>query len=146
MYYKCLIFHCVTLFAENSRPRACPLFLAKSLTAIKYLSTHFYITITMSWNQSVTLLSLRWRHNGRDSDSNHQPHGCLLNRLFRRRSRKTAKLRVAVLCGGNSPVTGEFPTQRASNVENVSIWWRHHVKKIPANIPVYEFSGATDKF
>ena len=23
-------------------------------------------------------------------------------------------------------VTGEFPTQRASNVENVSIWWHHH--------------------
>ena len=27
---------------------------------------------------------------------------------------------------GNSPVTGEFPAQRASNMENVSIWWRHH--------------------
>ena len=27
---------------------------------------------------------------------------------------------------GNSPVTGEFPTQRASNAEIVSIWWRHH--------------------
>ena len=24
-------------------------------------------------------------------------------------------------------VTGEFPAQRASNAENVSIWWRHHV-------------------
>ena len=29
---------------------------------------------------------LRWRHNGLDSVSNHQPHDCLLNRLFRRRS------------------------------------------------------------
>ena len=28
------------------------------------------------------------------------------------------------LCG-NSPVTGEFPAQRASIAENVSIWWRH---------------------
>ena len=28
---------------------------------------------------------------------------------------------------GNSQVTGEFPAQRACNVENVSIWWRHHV-------------------
>ena len=26
----------------------------------------------------------------------------------------------------NSPVTGEFPAQRASNAENVDIWWRHH--------------------
>ena len=28
--------------------------------------------------------------------------------------------------GGNSPGTGEFPAQMASNAENVSIWWRHH--------------------
>ena len=30
------------------------------------------------------------------------------------------------ICAGNSPGTGEFPAQRASNAENVSIWWRHH--------------------
>ena len=40
--------------------------------------------------------------------------------------KKTAKIRVTGLCAGNSPVTGEFPAQRASNAENVSIWWRHH--------------------
>ena len=33
---------------------------------------------------------------------------------------------VTGLCVGNSPVTGEFPSQRASDAENVSIWWRHH--------------------
>ena len=71
--------------------------------------------------------SLRWRHNGRDSISNHQPHDCLLNRLFRRRSKKTSRLRVTGLCAGNSPGTGEFPAQMTSNAENVSIWWRHHV-------------------
>ena len=54
-------------------------------------------------------IALRWRHNGRDSFSNHQPHDCLLNRLFRRRSKKTSKLRVTGLYAGNSPVTGEFP-------------------------------------
>ena len=69
---------------------------------------------------------LRWRHNGRDSISNHQPHDCLLNRLFRRRSKKTSKLRVTDLCAGNSPGTGEFLAQMVSNAENVSIWWRHH--------------------
>ena len=69
---------------------------------------------------------LQWRHNGRDSVSNHQPCDCLLNRLFRRRSKKTSKLRVSGLCVGNSPGTGEFPAQMASNAENVSIWWRHH--------------------
>ena len=48
--------------------------------------------------------------------------------LFRRRSKKTSKLRVTGLCVGNSPGTGEFPAQMASNAENVSIWWRHHEK------------------
>ena len=72
------------------------------------------------------LRTLWWRHNERDSVSNHQPHDCLLNRLFRRRSKKTSKLRVTGLCVGNSPGTGEFPTQMASKAENVSIWWRHH--------------------
>ena len=51
---------------------------------------------------------------------------CLLNRLFGRRSKKTSKLCVTGLCVGNSPGTGEFPAQMASNAENVSIWWRHH--------------------
>ena len=74
--------------------------------------------------------SLRWFHNGHDSVSNHQPHGCLLNRLFRRSSKKTSKLCVTGLCVGNSPGTGEFPAQMASNAENVSIWWRYHVLKI----------------
>ena len=31
------------------------------------------------------------------------------------------------LCG---ELTGEFPAQRASNAENVSIWWCHHVTNI----------------
>ena len=71
-------------------------------------------------------ITLRWRHNERDSVSNHQPHDCLLNRLFRRRSKKSSKLRVTGLCVGNSPVPGEFPAQMASYAEDVSIWWRHH--------------------
>ena len=70
--------------------------------------------------------SLQWRHNQHDGVSNHQPRDCLLNRLFRRWSKKTSKLHVTGLCAGNSPVTGEFPTQMASKAENVSIRWRHH--------------------
>ena len=75
---------------------------------------------------SVSFWPLQWRHNEHDSVSNHQPHDCLLNRLFRRRSKKKSKLRVTGLCAGISPGTGEFPAQMASNAENVSIWWRHH--------------------
>ena len=71
-------------------------------------------------------MALQWRHNGRDSVSNHQHRDCFLNRLFRHRSKKTSKLRVTGLCAGNSPETGEFLAQMASNEENASIWWRHH--------------------
>ena len=58
---------------------------------------------------------------------------CLLGRLFRRRLKKTSKLRVTGHCAGNSQVTCEFPAQRASNAENVSIWWRHRAKSSPRN-------------
>ena len=80
-------------------------------------------TILESWQWFI----LHWRHNGHDGVPNHEPHHCLLNHIFERRSKKTSKLRVTGLCAGNSPVTGEFPAQMASYAENVSIWWRHHV-------------------
>ena len=54
--------------------------------------------------------------------SNHRRLDCLLNCLFMRRSKKTAKFRVTTPWEGISPVTGEFLSQRASNAENVSIW------------------------
>ena len=59
---------------------------------------------------------LQWRHNARDGVLNHQPHDCLLNHLFRRRSKKTSKFHVTgPLCG---EFTGhrEFPTQRVSKM------------------------------
>ena len=63
--------------------------------------------------------TLQWRHNERDGISNHQPRDCLLNHLFRCRSKKTwklhdlktSKLPVTGLCEGNSPVTVEFPNK-----------------------------------
>ena len=53
-----------------------------------------------------------WRHNEYDGVSNHQRLYWLPHRLFKRRSKKTAKLRVTGLCEEKSPVTGEFPSQR----------------------------------
>ena len=68
--------------------------------------------------------TLQWRQDERDGVSNHQPHHCLLNRLSRRRSKNIKAPRHWPL-SGNSPATGEFSAQRASNAENASIWWRH---------------------
>ena len=43
--------------------------------------------------------------------------------------KKTSKFRGTGPCEGNSPVTGAFPPPKASYAENVSIWWRHHIKR-----------------
>ena len=56
----------------------------------------------------------------------------------RHRPKKTSKLRVTDLCAGNSPVTGEFPAQSASNAENLSIWWRHHASQRASNVVVWD--------
>ena len=69
---------------------------------------------------------LQWHHNERRGVSNHRHLDCLFSRLSRLRSKKASQLRVTGLCEGNPPVTGGFPSQRTSNAENVSIWWRHH--------------------
>ena len=76
------------------------------------------------------ICALQWRHNEHNGVSNHQPQDCLLDCLFKAKINEISKLRVTGLCAGNSPVTGEFPAQRASNAENVSIWWYHcHLSK-----------------
>ena len=68
------------------------------------VATYFFDIFSKGTPRIRAISSLQWRHNGRNSVSNHQPHDCLLNRLFRRRSQKTSKLRVTGLCGPvNSP-------------------------------------------
>ena len=86
--------------------------------------------LKLMWGSASGLLcclSLQWCHNEWDSVSNHRRLHCLLNCRSRCRSKKTSKLCVTGLFAGNSPVMGEFPPQKASNEENVSIWWHHHV-------------------
>ena len=65
----------------------------------------------------VYISTLRWRHYGRDGVSNHQPHDCLLNRLFRRRSKKTSKLRVTGHLMTSSDIGRKLPCH-----ESTSAW------------------------
>ena len=85
-----------------------------------YYSRDFYIYDTRPW--------LQWRHNHCDGVSNHRRLDCFLSRLFRRKSKKISwKIIFTYLCEGDPlAVTGGFPSQRAIDAENVSIWWRHH--------------------
>ena len=72
----------------------------------------------LNWTDSTQVLLWLWestlhrRHNDHDGVSSHQPHGCLLNRLFRRRSKETSKLLVTGLCAGNSPGPVNSPHKR----------------------------------
>ena len=81
---------------------------------------------------SHTTKTLHWRHNDHGGVSNHQPHDCLLNRLFRRRSKKAPNLHVTDLCVGNSsgpvisphkgPVTRKmFPFDDVIMIHHVNI-------------------------
>ena len=71
-------------------------------------------------HHSFQVTALQWHHNGRNGISHRRRLDCLLSRLLRRRSKKTAKPASLVF------VRGINRWQRASNAENVSIWWRHH--------------------
>ena len=94
---------------------------ASHITSLTIVYSCFLLCFFLLLNYN----KLQWRHNEHSDVSNHRRLYCLLNRLFGLRSKKTSKLRVTGLCAGNSPVTGEFPAQMASNAKNVSIWWRH---------------------
>ena len=73
--------------------------------------------------------ALRWRHNDHDRVSNHQPHGCLLNHLLRRRSDKHQSCALLTFVWGIHRDRWIPRNKRASYAENVSIWWHHHVPR-----------------
>ena len=109
------------------------------LISYAYILTHIAATQTVVCTKvrGGFPSPLQWRHNERGCVSNRQPHDCLLNRLFRYRSKQTSKLSVTDHFEGDSSVTGEFPAQMTSNAENVSIWWRHYDKGRQCKDPFY---------
>ena len=132
LYFRVLILSepLLTYYGVNPREHTSMKFEANTIIFIQeyYLvmfSTKcqpFYSVLYPLIDLVVSVISsLLWRNSERDGVSNHQPHDCLLNSLFRRRSKKTSKPRVTGLCAGNSPVTGEFPAQMASDAANASI-------------------------
>ena len=64
-------------------------------------------------------MALQWRHNEPDCVSNHRPYGCLRNLYVQLQMKEDILALRHWFVWENSPVTGEFPTQRASNAENV---------------------------
>ena len=83
--------------------------------------------MSREWEVSHFRVPLQWRYNRCNGVSNHRCLGFLLNRLFRRRSKKTSKLRVTGLCGGihrwpvNSPHKGPV-TRKIFPFDYVTMW------------------------
>ena len=83
----------------------------------------FHITKGAEWCHRN---SLQCRHYGHDGISNHQPYYCLLsllNRLFIIQKHQSSTS-LAFVRG----IHRWLPRTKGSDAENVSIWWRYHVK------------------
>ena len=116
----------------------CRKLIAFNIPPIKWISILMYLVLVgthftcyhshllphpdTSWYMYI----LRWRHNWHDGVSNHQPHNCLLNRVVRRRSKKTSKPRVTGPCVGShrSPVNSrhKWPVTRKNFHLMTSSW------------------------
>ena len=100
------------LYDDSSMPQTQEWFEVRYGWVISLYSPLLYLTVITH--------PLQWRHNDRDGVSNHQPHDCLLKRLFRRRSKKISKLRVVDPC-----VAGEFPHKGPATRKTSS--WRSNL-------------------
>ena len=98
---------------------------SKYSLSYKYTITDYHVDVRDDvdhGDEKCWLRTLRWRHDEHNSVSNHQRLYCWFESI----SKKTSKHRVTGLCEGASPVSQWFPSQKASNAENISIRWRHH--------------------
>ena len=86
---------------------------------------------TGSREKKYFLPSLRWRRNGRESVSNHEPHNCLLNRSFRRRSKKTSNSASLAFVRGfhRGPVNSphKWPVTPKCFHLMTSSWWQRNL-------------------
>ena len=97
--------------------------------------------------------ALQWRQNERNGISNQQPHDCLLNFLFRCRSKKPSKLHVTGLCEGNSPVNSLHKgpvTRKMFSFDDVIMKMWHGIAGqkcfytlLPSNAIPWQPSGST---
>ena len=94
------------------------------LVNIEAINCDFTCRWPYVWSCKGITMTLKWVQRRLKSPASR----LFIQSFLQAQIKETSKLRFAGLCEGNSPVTGEFLAQRASNAENVFIWWRHHDK------------------
>ena len=105
---------------------ACKVISRPNLATCSFLIPLTEFLLCLIW-WCIVILSLHRRHRERNGVSNHRRLDCLLHRLFRRRSKKTSKLRVTGVCEGNPSVTDGFPHKGPVTRKMFSFdEWRHY--------------------
>ena len=89
------------------------------------------IFVKVTTFSSLRSITLQWCHNDHHGVSNHLHSTVCLNVYLNYHQRQTKPVLLA-LCEWNPPVTGGFPSQMASNAENVPMEWRHHDMNVGA--------------
>ena len=69
--------------------------------------------------------------------SNHQTHDCLLNSLFRLRSKKISNFASLAFVRGIHRWAVNYPHKGPVTGKNVSNWWRHNETKYVLSLPVH---------
>ena len=86
------------------------------------------VNISKSWYSVGHDNASQWRHNERDGVSDHRRLHCLFICWFRRRSKKTSRVRVTGLCAGNSPVAGKCFHLMTSSWHTQEQWhWSNNI-------------------
>ena len=97
-----------------------------SVSVIPVLRTDTIVRTCFTDSYNMTT---QWRHSKRGGVSNHRRLDCLLNRLFRRRSKKTSKPSVTDLCEGNSPVIPLTKGQQREKCFHLMTSSWNHIKR-----------------
>ena len=79
---------------------------------------HCWLIVNLTLRNKFEWNPLQWRHSGHDGISNHQPHDCLLNRLFKTQIKENIK------APSYWPLYGEFTGDRLNSPHKWPVAWK----------------------
>ena len=117
----------------NRAPLLCCFKLYASFRSQWWIQTGVTVLKRPIWSKSMICFtkpchlqfSVQWHHNEQDGVSNHQPHGCLLNR-FSGADQRTHQSSASLAFVRGIHRDRWIPRTKGQLRGNVSIWWHHH--------------------
>ena len=140
-------FFCKDVFETNSNKKAHLWNTCDSNSSMSHVHLSLKENLRSSWWTDVgrqicpgNFCSLKWCHNEHNVVSNYQPNDCLLNRLFRRRSKKTSNSTLLAFVWGihrwpvNSPHKRPV-TRKMFPFDDVIMSQMHHCCSYRISLP-----------